>query len=401
MRKNVILLSILAASAASQISVAAESITEALTTGTPSLDINLRYEDVDQDTAEAQALTIRTRLEYTTADYMGFSATVGMEDVSIVGGVNDFKAPPAGMAGPADTAVIADAEVTEIDQSFVQYKQDMVTAKLGRQVIALDNQRFVGHVGWRQDRQTFDAFRVMVTPLKDLTIDLSYIDRRRRIFAENADIDSSDVLVNIGYVTPFGKVVGYSYNLEEEGTATESQFDTLGLSFTGALSLDAVKLLYAIEFASQEFDNNAGASADTEYTKLEGGVSVAGVTAKLGYEVLGSDDGVVAFQTPLATGHAFNGWADIFLATPAQGLVDTYLSVGGAVAGVNLALIYHDFEADEDSATIDDLGDELDFVATKAFGKNYSAGVKYASYQAGDGSYQDTDKFWIWVNAKF
>ena len=54
-----------------------------------------------------------------------------------------------------------------------------------------------------------------------------------------------------------------------------------------------------------------------------------------GYELLGSDDGKVAFNTPLATKHKFNGWADKFLGTPKEGLEDVYLTAKGKVSGVN------------------------------------------------------------------
>ena len=41
-----------------------------------------------------------------------------------------------------------------------------------------------------------------------------------------------------------------------------------------------------------------------------------------GYEVLGADDGaaLTSFQTPLATLHKFQGWADKFLTTPPNGI---------------------------------------------------------------------------------
>ena len=398
MKKRVLLSSMLLTSALTSPSLmAAETLTEALTTGKVSLDMNLRYEDVDQETTDGEALTLRSRLGYNTADFMGFSARLEVEDVSIVGGVDDYIAPPAGKVTPAGHSVIADAEVTEIDQSYLQYKQGWATAILGRQVIALDNQRFVGHVGWRQDRQTFDGFRTMLSPLEGLTVDLGYIDRRRRIFAENADIDSEDYLFNVGYVTPFGKVVVYDYELDNQDA--DIQYSNLGASFTGSVDIDAVKLLYAVEFATQERETKT-TSFDTDYKKLELGTTVSGVTAKLGYEALGSDDGQMGFQTPLATLHAFNGWADIFLVTPNVGLVDTYVSVGGSVAGFGLLAVYHEFEADEASATVDDLGDELDLQVTRVFTENYSAGIKYAAYTAGDIN-QDTDKLWVWFTVKF
>ena len=56
--------------------------------------------------------------------------------------------------------MVADPKGTELNQGYVQYKGiDNVGLKLGRQRINLDNQRFIGGVGWRQQEQTFDAFR--------------------------------------------------------------------------------------------------------------------------------------------------------------------------------------------------------------------------------------------------
>jgi hypothetical protein len=55
-----------------------------------------------------------------------------------------------------------------LDQGYLQYAKDDLTVKFGRQVIILDNYRYVGHVGWRQDRQTFDALTINTHYLKIL-----------------------------------------------------------------------------------------------------------------------------------------------------------------------------------------------------------------------------------------
>ena len=112
--------------------------------------------------------------------------------------------------------------------------------------------------------------------------------------------------------------------------------------------------------------------------------------------MLGSDDGEVGFATPLATVHKFNGWADTFINTPANGLVDTYISVGTKVGPGKLAAIYHDFAADNGS---DDYGSELDVVYGMKFGKAYTAGIKYADYSS-DGYAVDTQKLWVWFGVK-
>ena len=48
------------------------------------------------------------------------------------------------------------------------------TIKLGKQVINHDNQRHVGAVGWRQNRQTFDAARIVNKSVENLTVDFAF-----------------------------------------------------------------------------------------------------------------------------------------------------------------------------------------------------------------------------------
>ncbi len=132
----------------------------------------------------------------------------------------------------------------------------------------------------------------------------------------------------------------------------------------------------------------------------EGAFAFSGMKATLGYEVLGSDSGEYGFSTPLATLHKFNGWADQFLGTPPQGLVDLYASLSGGLAGGKWAVVYHEFEADEESSGVDDLGDEIDLVYSRKFGSNYNGGIKYAAYTAGD-TKVDADKLWVWVGMTF
>ncbi|MGB1092569.1 MAG: hypothetical protein ACPGYX_10615, partial [Oceanobacter sp.] len=117
-------------------------------------------------------------------------------------------------------------------------------------------------------------------------------------------------------------------------------------------------------------------------------------------ETLGSDDGAYSFQTPLATKHAFNGWADMFLATPASGLQDTYVKAVTKVAGVKLLGMYHDYSSDEGGI---DFGSEINLLAAYKIDKNFTVGAKMAKYSAGDddSGKVDTDKLWVWASAKF
>ena len=360
-------------------------------------DFRLRYESVSQDNAleDADALTLRAKLGYQTATVNGFSAVIeGEANIELV---DDFSVPPAGVR-PGQFSVIADPETEEIDQAFVQYKTDKLTAKVGRQVFTLDGHRFVGHVGWRQDRQTFDGVVVKYQPAAGFTINASYIDKRNRIFAEGSDIDSKDMILNSSYKTSFGKITGYAYLLEVD-SATDNSLDTYGVSLTGSKKVNDTKFLYTAEYATQE----ANDTFDTDYIFLEGGAVINGITAKLGYEVLGSDDGQAGFATPLATLHKFNGWSDQFLGTPSAGLEDLYVKVAGKLAGGKWLAAFHSFSSDDSVGGADDLGDEINLQYTRKISDNIAGGVKLANYSAGDAVFGkvDTDKFWLWASYKF
>lgn len=379
----------------------AGTFAEAITGGKASLDLRYRYEIVDQTgiNEDATASTLRTRLNYATGEYNDFSAFLEFDDVTAFGDIeyNDAAALPTSQTS---YPVVADPEGTEVNQAKLIYKGvEETTVTLGRQRIIFDNARFIGNVGWRQNEQTYDALTVANTSLADTSIVYGYVTNVNRIFGEassKGDIDSKTHLVNVAYSgLDAGKITGYGYFLEMVDAPTASS-STLGLRFSGGTDVsEGVKALYTLEFATQGDYKDGASTIDADYSLIELGAKVSGVTAKIGFETL-SGDGTYAFTTPLATAHAFNGWADKFLATPVNGLVDTYVSVSGKVSGVKLVGIYHDFSSDTGSS---DLGTELDLLAAKKFG-NYTALLKYASYSA-DSHATDTDKIWLMGQAKF
>ena len=392
---------LLSASAVSAPAMAADTLAEAFTGGKPFINLRLRYETADQGfnaAPSADALTLRTAFGYETGSFNGFSVLVEAEDVREVFGVRDFSVPPAGVrAGEFD--VIADPETTELDQAYIKYKANGFTAKLGRQVIALDGHRFVGTVGWRQDRQTFDGVTLNYKT-SNLELTGAYVTQRNRIFAEEADQDSSDIFLNASYkFSGAGKLVAYSYLLDQDGGA---EIDTYGLSYTGKFKAGSTSINYTAEYATQDNGN-----IDTDYLNLGLGATFGIVKLSAGYEILGSDNGLGAFATPLATLHKFNGWADVFLGTPAVGLEDFSLTVDVKVAGGKFKLAYHDFSADESSVfgipTGDDLGDEIDIQYTRNFGKHVYTGIKYANYSNGSSAFSpgDTERVWVWAGLKF
>lgn len=360
----------------------------ALKEGKPLLNMRLRYEGVDNNTAtDADALTLRSRFGWQTGTFHGFDAVADFEDNRVVGGVDNFAPHQAGYP------VVADPEVTELNQAFVRYSgSDRLAgfaAAFGRQRIIYDNARHVGNVGWRQDEQTFDGLKLDYTQ-QDYALSAAYLTQVNGIL-ETFDANVSSTLLNASWKSaPGGTLTAYGYLLEDDTNEAES--DTYGLRYAGSFELSPLTLLVTLEGARQDVD-----AGETDYTLIELGGTVSGVTLKVGQEVLGSDDGTVAFQTPLATKHAFNGWADLFLSTPAAGLEDSYVSLGTKLAGFKLAAIYHDFQADQGSS---EYGTETDLLVARPIGKNYLVGLKYADYSADDFG-NDTRKLWAWGELKF
>lgn len=373
----------------------AETLGEVLAGGATSLDLRYRYEQVDQQNLPetAGASTVRTRLGYATAELSGLSAYIEMEDVHKVG-TADYTTPGAGALatpeGPKKPGhpVVADPLAAELNQSYLQYRRGGSTLRYGRQRIIRGAARFVGNVGWRQNEQTFDAFSFENTSIEDLKVFAAYISDRNTVTF--TDIDMDTMLLDIAWAgVPGGALSARYYDIQLD--RSPAQWETAGLRYEGGASA----FTFALEYARQEQANGA----EPDYSRLEAGYDFGALKLGAGVETLGSDSGT-AFATPLATLHAFNGWADQFLATPAAGLEDRFVSIGAGSGGVDLLLVLHDFSTDIGGV---DLGEEVDLLAVKSLSKQWKAGVKFAGYSAGEAAsgYADVDKFWLWTEFGF
>lgn len=373
--------------------VAQSGIVEALQSGDTKLHLRTRFEDVDQDGVEgSSALTQKTRLTYSSGSYEGFSVLLEMDDTTAITDV-DYN---DGTGINPGTAAIVDPEGTEINQSYLAYQAGATQVKYGRQRILLDNQRFVGGVGWRQNEQTYDGFSVSSKAVNQFELFYAYVHNVNRIFGESVaggDHKHQSHLLNGKYTgLTAGMLTAYAYLLDNE-TAPALASDTLGLRWQGKLN---ETFSYNLEYATQSEAGDNPNRYSASYLMGEGMAKVEGFNVKLGYEVLGSDDGAAAFATPLATLHAFQGWTDKFLATPATGVEDLYVSVGRPVGPVNLTLVYHDLSANEGDASY---GSELGLVAGTKVGP-VGLTLKYADYSA-DEYATDTRKLWLMAAATF
>lgn len=369
------------------------------------LDVRYRFEYKTQTgfSRDAYANTIRTRLGYETAEFYNFKFLVEFENVASIGD-DHFNSTTNGRA---QFPVIADPDATELNRAQITFTGlEKTPITVGRQRFNLNDQRFVGAVDFRQNQQTFDAVRVSSALIDNLTMDYLYISRVHRIFGDDnplGEFDSDSHVISAAYdAGALGTLKGYGLLLDlDEAPGLSSA--TWGVRYENTVAFEdeaGVKIGIVGEYASQKDYADNPADYREDYIHGEASLSVAPFMAQLGYESLGGD-GVVGFSTPLATLHKFQGYADVFLTTPAAGLEDLYATISFTGNGllmtdsVRLFATYHEFESGLGGA---DFGAEFDAGFAVRFRKHWSAEVKGAVY---DGAGAFADRSLIWASLRF
>ncbi|MDD4919033.1 MAG: hypothetical protein PHE72_14650, partial [candidate division Zixibacteria bacterium] len=253
--------------------------------------------------------------------------------------------------------------------------------------------------------------------LDKVAVTYGYLNHINRVF-DNApaqyDWDSDSHLLNVAYAgSKYGTLTAYDYLLDFDKpsqAAFNNSCQTYGLSFVGSAPVtDTVKATYRLEYATQSDYGSSTLNYSSDYYVAELGAATKAYALSAGYEVLGSDHGAAGtgFKTPLATLHAFNGWADKFLGTPDAGLTDLYLKASATLpAGFTAAAQYHLFGT-TNGAT--DIGSETDLQLTYKYDARLSFTAKTALYAAREtkpvagstAAHQDTDKFWLQADYSF
>ncbi|WP_339930206.1 hypothetical protein [uncultured Brevundimonas sp.] len=373
------------------------------TAGDVLFDSRLRYEGVNQDGLDdATAVTLRARLGWQSPDWSGFRLLV--EGEGVVALVDDYNDT---IHGPARYPVVADPEGVELNRLQLTWTGLPETeVVLGRQRIILGNARFVGNVGFRQNEQTFDAVKVTTRALKPVTVTYVWIDRVHRIFGDDSPVgewNSDSHLINVDIPTPMGRLTTYGYLLDFANAPAQSS-STWGARLEGshALSPDW-SALYAVDYARQSEYGANPANFDLDYGLISAGLKHGPLTGTLAVERL-DGNGTQAFQTPLATLHAFQGWADIFLNTPRDGLRDVSATVSYAIAhppvgrSATLAASWRDIR-DADGANR--YGRELDLTGRLVLDPRRAIEIKAARFDGAQVAFADRTKVWVAMDYRF
>jgi hypothetical protein len=186
-----------------------------------------------------------------------------------------------------------------------------------------------------------------------LKLDLTYATQINRVFGPDSPQgkwEGDVVLANFAYTLPVGTLSLFDFYLDIDNVAPVSS-NTVGIKLAGMKPLGKLTATYTLAYAQQAEAGVNAVDVDADYNLIEGGLTFAKFAVGMGVELLGSE-GVTGFSTPLATLHAFQGWGDKFLATPAAGLEDRYvrfsypLGKRGRFTNVAALALFHDFTAD-------------------------------------------------------
>lgn len=397
--------------------------------GAVKIDTRYRYENVNQDNVintvngqplvaqpqTANANTIRTRVGVLSPSYQGVQGYVEYEGTHVL--QSDYN---NGRNNKPNYSTVADPDWNELNQLWISYSGVPDTViKGGRQRIKFDDDRFIGNVGWRQLETTFDSVLVTNKSVKDLTVNVGYIGHVSSFTATNEDIRAP--ILNVNYnMGAYGNLIGYGYWLgytQPDTTGRTGQNSksnqTYGIRVINPEKpskkfLEHYSPLYTAEWSiQQDYINSPIDYTANRYNVMGGLRAYDHYDFMAGMEQLNGHGVNQVFVTPLGTNHAFQGWADLFLVTPKDGIRDVYGSiVGRFMENDSLAVTgtYHAFS--DDTGNIN-YGKEWDFQAEKKFGKHYSMLAKYAYFDNAQGKTgfnsgaTDTQRIWVQGNVNF
>lgn len=190
----------------------------------PLVDARTRYETVDQDgiTKNADAVTVRVRAGVEARS--GHFSTIVEAQGNLAAVDHYFD----GLHPDHTRPLVADPEDIALYRAQVRYATKGLAITAGRQKIALDDERFVGPVNFRNNGQSFDAVRAEFTATPHLKADISYVWSVRTIWgvdgvgARQQAISGNNVLANLSYATPVGTLTGFAYLVDQAEAAVQS-----------------------------------------------------------------------------------------------------------------------------------------------------------------------------------
>ncbi len=349
--------------------------TELHALGEHETDIGLRarYTDVSEGDTEGRAASLLLRLDWEAQWSPNWSTLLEYDFAETW-----FQDEHRDGLRFNNKPLVPDVPGDEINQAFVNWRSGQWQVRVGRQRIELANQRFVSSVSFWQNDQTYDALRLRYAFLSNTSLQYIHINNVNRFWGEDAgtSLRRSDINYDaLGGIRPapargdhehgthllhleikewdYSQILAWHYDIENE-TAAPLSNTTSGLGYRFDYKASTLKYMIQADLAIQE--REALGNNSIPYHRIEAGVGYDSLEIHLSQESLGSDEGA-AFIAPLGSVNDFQGWADVFFITPADGVVDNRLQIDWRFNPFRLDARYHTFESSE---TGESFGKEFD-----------------------------------------
>lgn len=381
------------------------AITEAFKNGTSNLEFRLRYENLKQQNLnDSSALTLRSVLGFQTAKLEHTALNIELTDVATLGGMY-YNPGPGNFFNKSRYSLIPDAPGAGITQGkliFNGIKSNTLVA--GRQYIQLDNERFVGKVNWRQYPQSFDAFSIKNTYIKNLELFYAYAFQVDTTYGNNSSIPSYRRSLTTSFIhgafsgIKYTTINCYIYLNDDHNVAINSNV-LYGMRITSKEN-NSILLDYTLEYALQHGMSNNPSRYSAYYAHARLGKTIDNLSGALAFEIL-SGSATSANQylnTVYASKHNFNGYAGVFNRTPNQGLQDYFATIAYRYKIIKATAIFHYFLLDK-SLISKRAGQELDITLDIAITKQLVVNIGCSNYVRSVYAAPSTKDVWIMFTA--
>ena len=308
----------------------ARDLPEAFADGRALLELRPRYNRIDDSTKpeRAEGGTMRATAGWQSAPWQDLRFTLEAIATSHPGPsrFND----DSGQIATSPYPLLPDPRHAGLNRVYVDYTGfESTHVRAGRQVVRMDNQRFVSDNDFRQIPQLFDGVAVTHTGFANTALHAAWFGRQRTTSGDEASLGLT-LLHAAWNPAPDHGLAAYAYfhDQAQNGAFTgfaDNSNRVLGVRAEGLFHrAGPVDVSYIAEWAGQRAFSGGDPRIDARYRRIGAGIGSERWTLRYDDEVKGSNRGLYGLQTPLTDFYAFNGWTLHFFNTPRPGLKDRW-----------------------------------------------------------------------------
>ena len=375
-----------------------------LRNGSPILELRPRYNHISESNKPelTEGVTLRAISGWRTAPLHGWRLTLEAIVAEHIGRkrFNDEGALNATSPYP----LLPDPRFAGVNRVQLDGEVAGARVRIGRQVVHLDDQRWVSDNDFRQIPQLFDGISAAVTPLADTELMAAHYLRVRNTSGKTQDLRLT-LLHAAWNPHPGHAIAAYAvfHDQAQNGAFTgfaDNSYRVAGVRASGSIALSpSLQLPYVADAAHQRGIAGGDARVHAGYWRLGAGIDGGPWLLRYDIEKKGSNNGVFGLQNPLTDFYAFNGWALHFFNTPREGLRDAWLTARYGFGPLTLHAEAHRFRSDFGSL---DFGRESDLGVTWQLWPDGLLRLQHARYDPGSGGTGATvRKTWLTLTYRY